>query len=70
MRVAYCGVGGGDATAQKRWDSDLSLYRQARAQGIQPEGTTRSKVRNALELSDKAGAAYGRDFAKADALEA
>lgn len=65
MRVAYCGIGGGDATAQKNWDQDLSLYRQARAQGIQPEGTTRNKVMKALRASEKVGAAYGRDFAVA-----
>ena len=62
LRVAYCGVGGGDATAQKRWDADLALYRSARAQGIQPEGTTRAKVMRAVKASDAAGAAFGRDF--------
>lgn len=65
LRVAYCGIGGGDATAQKNWDQDLSLYRQARAQGIQPDGTTRNKVMKALKASEMVGAAYGRDFAKA-----
>lgn len=69
MRVAYCGVGGGDATAQKQWDSELALYRQARAEGIQPEGTTRNKVLDAMRQSDAAGAAYGRDFAKAVPVE-
>ena len=54
MRIAYCGVGGGDATAQKQWDNELSLYRQARA---------------AMRQSDAAGAAYGRDFAKAVPVE-
>lgn len=62
LRVAYCGVGGGDATAQKQWDQDLSLYRQARSQGIQPEGTTRNKVLAAIKASDAAGAAFGKDF--------
>lgn len=68
MRVAYCGIGGGDATAQKNWDQDLSLYRQARAQGIQPDGTTRNKVMKALQASEKLGAAYGRDFAAASPM--
>jgi hypothetical protein len=62
LRVAYCGIGGGDATAQKRWDAELSLYRSARAQGIQPDGTTTKKVVKALEMSQATGAAYGRDF--------
>lgn len=65
LRVAYCGIGGGDATAQKRWDEDLALYRSARAQGIQPDGTTRPKVEAAIKASDRAGAAYGRDFSAA-----
>ncbi|MEU3522325.1 hypothetical protein AB0E62_00355 [Streptomyces sp. NPDC038707] len=60
--MAYCGIGGGDATAQKQWDQDLELYRQARAQGIQPEGTTRNKVVDALKASDAAGLAFGKDF--------
>ncbi|TXS35071.1 hypothetical protein [Streptomyces sp. t39] len=68
MRIAYCGVGGGDATAQKQWDNELDLYRQARAQGVQPDGTTRNKVEHALKLSEKRGAAYGRDFAVADMI--
>lgn len=68
MRVAYCGIGGGDATAQKQWDSELELYRQARAQGIQPEGTTRNKVEAAIKASNKFGAAYGRDFNAASPL--
>lgn len=68
LNVGYCGIGGGDATAQKRWDSELELYRQARAQGIQPDGTTMNKVRHALELSDQRGAAYGRDFNVAEQI--
>jgi len=62
LRVAYCGIGGGDATAQKKWDGELSMYRAARAQGIQPDGTTTAKVVKALEMSQATGAAYGRDF--------
>ena len=68
MRVAYCGIGGGDATAQKKWDTELSLYRQARKQGIQPDGTKTNQIMRALKASDKVGAAYGRDFGKAAAM--
>lgn len=67
--VAYCGVAGGDASAEKRWDKELSAYRDARAQGIQPTGTTMPKIEAALRASDAAGAAYGRDFAVATAME-
>lgn len=54
-----------DGTTQKRWDADLSAYRDARKQGIQPDGTTRGKVEQAVKASDAAGAAYGRDFSRA-----
>lgn len=69
-KVAYCGIGGGDATAQKRWDNELAAYRAARAEGVEPTGTTMPKIRAALEASDKAGAAFGRDFAVATPMEA
>lgn len=42
----------------KSWDNELDLYREARRQGIQPEGTTLPKIRAALEASDKLGRAY------------
>lgn len=55
-----------DGTKQKRWDSELHEYREARRQGIQPDGTTKAKVEQAVKASDQAGAAYGRDFSMAD----
>lgn len=70
LRIAYCGVGGGDATEQKRWDAELDLYRTTRKQGIQPDGTKTSKIMAALRASDAVGAAYGRDFSQADAMPA
>lgn len=70
LRVAYCGIGGGDATEQKRWDDELSLYRSARAQGIQPEGTKTNQIMAAMKVSDAVGAAYGRDFNAASAMPA
>jgi hypothetical protein len=69
LNVGYCGQGGGDATAQKKWDAELQAYRDARRQGIQPDGTTMPKIRKALEESDKHGAAYGRDFNVAAPME-
>lgn len=70
LRVAYCGIGGGDASEQKRWDNELSLYRSARAQGIQPEGTKTNQIMAAMKVSDAVGAAYGRDFNAASAMPA
>ena len=58
IRVAYCGQGGGDATAQKKWDRNIDLYRTARKQGIQPTGTSQSKVMAAIKQSEKTGVAF------------
>lgn len=59
-----------DGTTQKRWDRELSEYREARRQGVQPDGTTGPKVEGAMRLSDQAGAAYGRDFGLANPMGA
>jgi hypothetical protein len=70
-RIAYANsAGGSDYTAEKKWDAELNAYREARDQGIQPDGTTMPKIRAALEASDKKGAAYGRDFGVASPLKA
>lgn len=58
IKVAYCGIGGGDATAQKKWDRNIDLYRKARSQGIQPTGTSQSKVMAAIKQSEKTGTAF------------
>ena len=39
-------------TTQKKWDSELAFYKEARAQGVQPEGTSRRAVEKALEASE------------------
>ena len=49
----------GNGWTNKKWDNELKLYRDARAQGIQPEGTSTAKIRKALDISDKTGHAYG-----------
>lgn len=59
-----------DGTTQKRWDKELLAYRNARSEGIQPEGTTLAKVTAAVKASDKVGAAFGRDFNRASAMPA
>jgi uncharacterized protein YdaU (DUF1376 family) len=43
----------------KKWDNELKLYRDARAQGMQPEGTSTAKIRKAMDVSDKTGHAFG-----------
>lgn len=74
LRAAEVGVyhvavsKGYDGTVQKKWDRELDSYRSARKEGIQPDGTTTKKIDEARRLSDKAGAAYGRDFSKANPM--
>jgi hypothetical protein len=59
---------GQDGTAQKKWDRELEGYRTARKEGIRPDGTKWRKIDAARRRSDKAGAAYGRDFSRADPM--
>lgn len=59
---------GEDGTAQKKWDRELDDYKALRKEGVQPDGTVRKKIDEAKRLSDTAGAAYGRDFSRADPL--
>lgn len=59
VKVGYCrSAVGHDATRQKKWDSELAEYKSARAQGIQPEGTSLAQTRRAVEASNKVGLAY------------
>lgn len=61
-RIAYANSAGGwDATTQKKWDSDLTAYREARAAGVQPASTKRSAVDAALRASDSTGTAFRAD---------
>jgi hypothetical protein len=45
--------------SKKKWDGELELYRTARAQGIQPDGTSRAKIEKAIDVSNQTGYAYG-----------
>lgn len=47
-----------DATQQKKWDRELDAYRAARAEGIQPSGTSMKKVEDAKRISDLTGTAF------------
>ena len=59
VRVAYTNSANGqDATKQKRWDAEISRYRSAVAQGMEPDGTTTAKVRQAEQWSEKNGVAF------------
>lgn len=57
-RSAY----GADKTRDKLHERELSLYRELRQQGIQPDGTGMAKLEFAKRMSEETGMAYGRDF--------
>ena len=58
-KVAYCNSAGGyDYTKQKAWDSELDLYRAARAEGIQPASTQRRDIEAAIRASDATNTAF------------
>jgi len=44
--------------SQKKWDAELSAYRDARSEGIQPAGTSMKKINEAKEASEKLGVAF------------
>ncbi len=59
LRVAYSQSSNGqDYSAQKRWDRELSEYRDLRRQGVQPDGTTRPALEHAKAMSDALGKPY------------
>ncbi len=63
-KIGTLELGTGDATRDipdKKWNSELQAYRDARAQGIQPAGTTRAHVEAAYEASATLGKAYNSE---------
>lgn len=63
-KVMTLQLNAGDAArpvAQKKWDGELQAYRDARAQGIQPAGTTMRHINAARDASEKLGRAYDAD---------
>lgn len=57
-RSAY----GADKTRDKLHERELTLYKELRGQGIQPDGTGMAKLKFAERMSAENGMAYGRDF--------
>lgn len=59
-------VSPGDASSNKlmpskKWDRELSAYKEARAQGIQPAGTSMRAVEESLKASEVLGKAYNAE---------
>ena len=44
--------------SNKKWHGELNAYREARDQGIQPEGTSMDAIQRAVEASEAMGKAY------------
>ena len=57
-------VNGSDFTTEKKWDKELANYADARAQGVQPSGTSAMAVHDAMRMSDDFGKAV--DMSKPD----
>jgi hypothetical protein len=59
LKIGYSNSANGwDASTQKRWDKELQLYRDVRATGIQPAGTSTKQIREAMDISEKANSAF------------
>ena len=63
-KVSTLEMGVGDANSKvsmstTKWDAELKAYKDARAQGIQPDGTSMKQVQKAIDISQKTGKAYG-----------
>jgi hypothetical protein len=63
-KVSTLEMGVGDANSKvsmstTKWDAELKAYKDARAQGIQPAGTSMKAVQKAVDISNKTGKAYG-----------
>jgi len=64
LRVGYCrSAAGYDLTRQKKWDAELDSYEAARKNGIQPDGTTTKKIRQAETWSEKHQQPYSQELA-------
>lgn len=62
-KISTLEVNAGDASTgrsmpSRRWDAELNAYRNARAQGIQPAGTSMKAVQDAVKASENIGKAY------------
>jgi hypothetical protein len=63
-KVSTLEMGVGDANSKvsmstTKWDAELKAYKDARAQGIQPAGTSMKQIQKAVDISNKTGKAYG-----------
>jgi hypothetical protein len=58
---------GNKIVSNKKWNAELNAYANARAQGIQPDGTSMKKIEAAVKASENMGTAYDGGTAVASA---
>ena len=63
-KIGTLELGTGDASrdiSDKKWTSELNEYKKARAEGIQPAGTTRKHIEEARAASEILNKPYNAD---------
>ena len=63
-KIGTLELGTGDATREvsdKKWNAELNAYANARAQGMQPAGTSMKEIQAAYTASETLGQAYNAD---------
>lgn len=63
-KVGTLQLNSGDArrdVSDRKWVSDIQAYKDARAEGIQPGGTSRQAVEEARKASETLGRAYNAE---------
>ena len=58
LQLSTGDAGRPNSMPQKKWDRELSAYRDARRQGIQPQGTSMEHIQDAVKASDVMGSAF------------
>ena len=61
LQLSTGDAGRADSMPQKKWDAELSAYRDARAEGIQPAGTSMKAIEEAKQASDNLGRAFNAE---------
>lgn len=65
-KISTLSVASGDANSKmlmsnKKWDNELSAYKEARKEGIQPAGTSMKAIEESYRASDVLGKAYNAE---------
>ena len=61
LQLSTGDAGRADSMPEKKWDKELSAYRDARKQGIQPGATTTKAIQEAITASENLGTAYNAE---------